>query len=79
MVRRKTGLIIEHPEIFYPSEKYGEKMNTMQPIYPLTSGLSNNTVMKAIRQAVEGLDLTKEILPREIRLKYHLAEYNYAI
>lgn len=79
VVKRKNGLVMEHPEIFYPADKYQEKLNTMQPIYPLTSGLSNNTVMKAVRQAVEELDLTKETLPKEIRLKYHLAEYNYAI
>lgn len=79
VVKRKNGLVMEHPEIFYPADKYQEKLNTMQPIYPLTSGLSNNTVIKAVRQAVEELDLTKETLPKEIRLKYHLAEYNYAI
>lgn len=79
VVKRKNGLVMEHPEIFYPADKYQEKLNTMQPIYPLTSGLSNNTVMKAVRQAIEELDLTKETLPKEIRLKYHLAEYNYAI
>lgn len=79
IVRRKTGLVIEHPEIFYPSEKYTDKLNIMQPIYPLTSGLSNNIVMKSVKQAIEGLDLSKETLPRDIRLKYHLAEYNYAI
>lgn len=79
VVKRKTGLVMEHPEIFYPSEKYAEKLNTMQPIYPLTTGLSNNIVMKSVRQAIEGLDLTKEKLPKDIRLKYHLAEYNYAI
>lgn len=79
VVKRKSGLIIEHPEIFYPSCKYDEKLNSLQPIYPLTTGLSNTVVMKAIKQAIEGLDLTKETLPRDIRLKYHLAEYNYAI
>lgn len=79
IVKRKTGFIIEHPEIFYPTEKYTEKLNTMQPIYPLTSGLSNSTVMKSIKQAIEGLDLTKDTLPKDVRLKYQLAEYNYAV
>lgn len=76
---RKSGLVMEHPEIYYPSEKYDEKLNTLQPVYTLTSGLSNNAVMKAVRQAVEGLDLSKETLPSDIRLKYGLAEYNYAV
>lgn len=79
IVRRRDVLVMEHPEIFYPSEKYEEKRGTMQPVYPLTSGLSNNTVMKAVKQALERLPLEREPLPEHIRLKYHLAEYNYAL
>lgn len=79
IVNRKNGLVMEHPEIFYPSAKYEEKLHTLQPVYGLTSGLTNNTVMKAMKQAVDGLDLTREKLPEELRLKYELAEYNYAI
>ena len=79
IVRRRDVLVMEHPEIFYPSGKYEEKRGTMQPVYPLTSGLSNNTVMKAVKQALERLPLEREPLPEHIRLKYHLAEYNYAL
>lgn len=79
IVRRRDVLVMEHPEIFYPSGKYEEKHGTMQPVYPLTAGLSNNTVMKAVKQALESLPLEREPLPEQIRLKYHLAEYNYAL
>lgn len=79
IVRRRDALVMEHPEIFYPSGKYEEKRGTMQPVYPLTAGLSNNTVMKAVKQALESLPLEREPLPEHIRLKYHLAEYNYAL
>ena len=79
IVRRKSALVMEHPEIFYPSAQYEQKLNTLQPVYPLTSGLTNNGVVKAVRQAVDNLDLTRETLPENIRLSYHLAEYNYAI
>ena len=78
-VNRRDGLVLEHPEIFYPSEKYEEKLHTLQPIYNLTAGLTNNAISKAVKQVVESLDLTKEHLPEEIRLHYRLAEYNYAI
>ncbi len=76
---RKGTLVMEHPEIFYPSAQYEEKRNTMQPLYPLTSGLTNNAVLKAVKQAVLHLDLMQEFLPDEIRREYHLAEYNYAV
>lgn len=79
VTRRRNHLVMEHPELFCPPDKYDEKLNTLQPIYGLTAGLSNNTVMKAVKQALERLNLSKESFPEELRLKYQLAEYNYAV
>lgn len=79
IVRKKDALVMEHPEIFYPPEKYEDKLHTLQPVYGLTAGLTNNAVVKAVRQAFENLNLARETLPEEIRLKYGLAEYNYAL
>lgn len=79
VVEKKGDLVLEHPEMFYPSEKYKDKLYTLQPIYGLTAGLSNNIVTKAMKQALEQLDLSKDYLPDDLRLKLGLAEYNYAI
>lgn len=79
IVNRRGSLCMEQPEIFFPSAAYNEKVDTMQPVYPLTSGLTNNVIMKAMKQAIEYLDLRKEFLPPSIRLDNHLAEYNFAI
>ena len=79
VVIRKQVLTMEHPEIFYPSEKYGEKKDTLQPVYGLTAGLTNHMVAKAVQQALSGLNLSKETLPETVRLKYGLAEYNFAM
>ncbi len=79
IVSKKTGISMEHPEIFYPSEKYEDKLYTLQPKYGLTAGLTNNAVSKAVRQVIENLNLSKEPLPSNLRLKYGLAEYNYAV
>jgi len=79
IVRKKDALVMEHPEIFYPPEKYEEKLHTLQPVYGLTAGLTNNAVVKAVRQAFDNLNLSRETLPEEIRLRYGLAEYNYAL
>ena len=78
-VRKKKGrLVMEQPEYFTP-EAYKEKLNTMQPIYGLTSGLSNKTVAKAVKQALDGRNLNPEYLPEEIRMNQELAEYNFAL
>lgn len=79
IIAKKGVMQMEHPEIFYPSAVYEEKLNTMQPVYPLTAGISNQTVLKAIKQALGYLDLKREFLPKQIRMDYHLAEYNYAM
>ncbi len=63
VVKRREGLVMEHPEIYYPASKYEEKRNSMQPVYPLTSGLTNNAVIRAVRQALEAVDESQDILP----------------
>ena len=40
------------------------------PIYPLTAGLSNAAVLKAVRQALAICDPPEEIIPPEIRQQY---------
>ena len=40
------------------------------PIYPLTAGLSNAALLKAVRQALEICDPPAEILPETIRQQY---------
>ena len=79
VIDKKGKFVMEHPEIFSPPEEYESKQNTLQPIYPLTAGITNKAVLKAVRQAMENLDLTRDFLPAELRYKYQLAEYNYAM
>ena len=40
------------------------------PIYPLTAGLSNAAVLKAVKQALEICDTPPEIIPSEVRSRY---------
>lgn len=79
VVNKRGGIVMEHPEIFLPAEKYQEKLHTMQPVYPLTAGLSNLTVIKAVREVLEHIHLQRETIPESIRQRYHLCEYNYAL
>lgn len=78
-VQKKKGrTTMEQPEIYAP-EDYERLLDTMQPIYGLTGGLSNKTVTKAVRQAFEQLDLDTEYLPERIRNEQQLAEYNFSL
>ncbi len=72
-------LVLEQPKMYTHAE-YSALMGSMQPIYPLTKGLSNKTVTKAVRQALEkyNVSLEMEFIPREIREKNNLSEHNFA-
>lgn len=79
MVRKKDGLVMEHPEIFYPSSKYEEKRNSLQPVYPLTTGLTNNMVMKAVKQAFISCPVGAGILPESLQDRYGFVSYKDAV
>ena len=78
IVRKQGKLQMEHPEIFTPAA-YEEVLHSLQPIYGLTSGLSNKTVVKLIRQVLEEKGLQAEYLSDEYKERYHLADRNFAI
>lgn len=78
VVRKRGRLIMEQPELFLP-EDYGAKVNSMQPIYSQTRGLGNKAIVKAVSQALTLRQMEKEFLPADIRKKYQLAEYNFAV
>ena len=42
------------------------------PIYPLTAGLTNGAVLRAVRQALSICDPPAEIIPEEVRAAYHI-------
>ncbi len=80
VVIKNSQKILEQPQ-FYTIAQYNEIKGMMQPVYPLTKGLSNKTVTKAVKQAIELFDanLEMEYIPREIRIKNKLAEHNFAV
>ncbi len=75
----KNGrLMMEHPEIF-KEEDYSAKQQTLQPVYPLTSGITNKTVSKAVMQTEEYIKGIREYLPEQILKKYRPMDYSEAI
>ena len=79
VIRKKEGLVMEHPEVFCPASKYDLKQDTLQPVYPLVTGLTNHAVMKAVRQVLEDCDVGEGILPKDITREYQLSDYRQAI
>lgn len=72
-----SNFSIEQPKIFGIAE-YNKKKGEMQPVYPLVSGLTNNMVQKAVKQALKLVE-TEEFLPEKIRNKYGLEGLQQAI
>lgn len=75
----KNGvLVIEQPDI-YTREEYQRKMNILQPLYPLTDGITNNLLTKAIRTALDEVELNNEYLPKSILKEYKLMSSKNAL
>ena len=78
VVRKNGVLVIEQPGI-YQKPDYYKLLNVLQPIYPLTEGLTNAAVTKAIRQALEHLEFAKDYIPKKITKEYNLMDRTKAI
>lgn len=76
--KKGRSYCMEQPQV-YTFEQYQEKMQTLQPVYGKTEGLSNQTILKTIRQALDALPLSYDYLPESIRKKERLCEYNFAV
>lgn len=50
---------VEQPSIF-TEEQYETLLDTLQPVYPLTKGLSNQALCKSVRQVLLQADIPKE-------------------
>ena len=77
-VFRNGDWVMEQP-VLYTMEGYSSQIGIMQPIYPLTRGLSNKIVSKAMQQALDIKELVPELLPAELSRSNELAEINFAM
>ena len=69
--RKGNVLRMEQPKI-YKREEYQRLQNVLQPVYPLTKGLTNNLVSKSMKQVLSLAEELPEYVPAEIRRKYGL-------
>ena len=73
----RGGFEISQPKI-YGIREYNKKMGEMQPVYPLVSGMTNNIVQKAIKQAFNLTEPTENI-PKSVKEKFNLIDKVSAI
>ena len=83
ILRGKTGrlngkIVLEQPKMFSKNEFY-KNVGKLLPIYPLTAGLTNNQVSKAVQCALSQCEGISEFLPPEIRKKHDLIGYRKAV
>ena len=78
-VIRKNGFLSMDQPTMYSRQDFTNKLGTMQPIYSLTAGVSNNQLTKAIGTALKEVEAPKEHIPLEIRKRYGLIDYKKAL
>ncbi|MBR5317757.1 MAG: ATP-dependent DNA helicase RecG [Lachnospiraceae bacterium] len=78
-VQHKNGRLCMEQPVMYSYEQYEALEEQFLPVYTVPKGLSNNQMQKMMRLALEQEILFTEYLPADLRPKYQLCEYNYAI
>ncbi len=69
-LQAKNGrFVMEQPKVFTP-EQYEKLKSSLQPVYSLTKGMKNQTVMKAVRSVLEEDLYPEEIVPKDVMKKY---------
>lgn len=66
-----SAKIMEQPRI-YKEDEYAELLKNIQPRYALTKGLSNQTVLKAMKQALDNHIIDDEKYPVKYMKDYNL-------
>ena len=80
--RRGNGFTMEQPVLLSPAD-YGKQQGKLLPVYPLTTGLTQKGVRKAVAQALEAIKeesgLLSEVLPAGIRKEHDLCDTQQAL
>ena len=78
IVIRNHQLVMEHPE-YYTVKQYETLISSLQPVYPLTEGLSNKIVTKAVNSALHLVGEIEERMPKELIEKFSLMPFGEAL
>ena len=78
VVRKMGRLRLEQPKL-YSRQDFHNISGKLMPIYPLTKGLTNNALTKAVGTALKDCEDIYEYLPKEIRDRQGLTGYKKAV
>lgn len=79
-VKVKYGrLVMEQPIIYFNKDEYYRLLKVLQPIYPLTEGITNNLIIKSVRQIHNNLEFAKDYIPKKIAKEYALMDRTKAL
>lgn len=73
-----TMRVMEMPE-YYTQFNYQKALSTMQPIYPLKSGITNNMISRSVKAVIPVIDSLEEYLPDEVIDKNNLMKRSEAL
>ena len=76
--KKGTELHMEQAKM-YKAAEYEPLIDTLQPRYPLTAGLSNNMVMKTVKQVLSFYPFPDDHLPMKLKELYGLMDYQEAM
>ncbi len=78
VIRKGNKLRMEQPK-FYKRQEYQKLQHVLQPVYPLTKGLTNHMISKSIKQVLSLVEELPEYIPMEIRKQYGIAKRRYTL
>lgn len=76
--RDYAAFVIQQPKLYY-REDYRRLMSSLQPVYPLTAGLTSNAIQKAVKAALEQVVFEKEPLAAAYRKEHNLIKHTEAV
>lgn len=76
---RKNGVVVIEQPAIYQREDYYRLLKILQPIYPLTEGLTNTLISKSMKLALSELTFAKDYIPKPLVKELALMERTKAL
>lgn len=78
VILKNNRITIDQPKIVSPHE-FAQNVNRLSPIYSTTKGLTIAAITKAVRMAIDVLDVGEDYIPKAMRMEYGLPDLKTAL